>query len=200
MKKTFVLFLAIVCTSILCMAQIGAEHMKFKKVPINGSLITFIQKMKTKGFVMYGKNDAQTLALMNGKFAEENVTISIFSSKKSRTVYSVHVNLKETTAWAALKAQFDSFKEMLTTKYGEPSESYEEFEYPYKDGNGLELNALKNKKANFSAIYDVGEIGIIRLDIFSDDAIRGQVVISYYDLVNFDLMRKEKSEIISDDL
>ena len=63
MKQLILSLLLAVCT--VCNAQ--TNHMKFKGIPIEGTLDSFVQKLKSKGFTYLGQQDG--MALLKGEFA-----------------------------------------------------------------------------------------------------------------------------------
>lgn len=63
MRQLIISLLLAVCT--VCSAQ--TNHMKFKGIPIEGTLDSFVQKLKSKGFTYLGQQDG--MALLKGEFA-----------------------------------------------------------------------------------------------------------------------------------
>ena len=60
MKKILMLFTA--CLMAMMMnAQTANEHLKFKGVPIDGTLSQYVQKMKTAGFSMLGMENGAAI-------------------------------------------------------------------------------------------------------------------------------------------
>ena len=63
--KHFLLTLLLTFIVSVCSAQ--TEHMKFKGVPMEGTLQTFTSKLKAKGFMPIGVQDG--VSLLKGEFA-----------------------------------------------------------------------------------------------------------------------------------
>ena len=95
--KQFVLSLLIaVCT--VCNAQTG--HMKFKGVPMEGTLQSFTTKLKAKGFTPVGIQDG--VSLLKGEFAGyKNCTIGAVADK-SGMICKVSVIFPEMDKWGDL--------------------------------------------------------------------------------------------------
>ncbi len=76
--KHIVLTILVSLFTMMCSAQ--TEHMKFKGVPMEGTLQSFTNKLKTKGFTAVGIQDG--VSLLKGEFAGyKNCTIGAVADK-----------------------------------------------------------------------------------------------------------------------
>ena len=79
MRQLIILLLLAVCT--VCSAQ--TNHMKFKGVPMEGTLQSFTTKLKAKGYTPVGIQDG--VSLLKGEFAGyKNCTIGAVADKEIR--------------------------------------------------------------------------------------------------------------------
>lgn len=136
----------------------GQSHVTFKDIPIEGNLTEFIAKMEKAGFSFVNKQEYK--ANMKGDFVGKNCDVSIFFSKKTNTVWKVAVYLPEYKTWDSLKADFLSYQKQYTSKYGKPEHVYEIFARG-SDGDGNELQALKDNKVSYMTFWKIENGGLI---------------------------------------
>lgn len=152
------------------------KHLCFRNVEICGELDNVIAQLENLGYKTVDLG--QEGALLSGTFAgEQNCQILVSFSEFINEVESITVMLPEVFTWWSLKANYDKFKEKLTSKYGR-AESIEQFYDPYYEGDGDELLALDCQKAIFTSRFNVDK-GYIRISIAPK-----RVFISYIDTLN----------------
>lgn len=188
MKNTIFIFF-------LFIGQIYAQsnHLTFKNIPINGTQASFIEKMKKDGFVLDEIID--NVAIMKGSFVGKDCEIFIGASPISKIVWKVSVHLPEESNWYSLKSSYNSFKEQFSKKYGNPFKTFEFFSKPYYEGDGYEMQALRNEKCFYYTYWDNID-GIISIEISSYENIK----FSYEDKINVQINKTEKSQNIQDDI
>lgn len=184
--KKIILSFAIILASVVSFGQ-ETEHLKFMGIPIDGTLTEFTQKLVQKGFVK-SKNEQ----ILTGKFAQEDVDVLIGLTPKSEKVYTCLVDFGEYTSWNLLKNEYIRFRESLIKKYGTPINDVHYFSFPYDEGDGCEMLAVKEDKCNYGCFWNNG-IGILILS-------SGQVCISYCDPINEKLNNIEEDALINEDL
>ena len=113
MKRLFLSLLISVCT--LCVAQ--NNHMKFKGIPMEGPVESFVKKLEAKGYTYLGQQDA--LFILQGEFAAEKDCV-IGVTTENNEVKSVTVFFHEKETWGELSREYYMFKSLLTEKYGKP--------------------------------------------------------------------------------
>ena len=139
--KKILLTLTAVFLSILVFAQ-TTEHLSFKGIPIDGSLEEFISKMKENGFKHLGTEDG--IGILKGDFAGyTNCNIGVSFLKHNNLVYKIAVMFPDAATWSALSSNYFDLKDMLTKKYGSPSDVIEKF------------NGYSEPKDDISKIYEV---------------------------------------------
>lgn len=171
------------------------NHAKFKNIPINGSLKSFIQKMEEDGFKLDYLFKDNASAIMKGEFTGRSATVFILSTKKGDNVWKVSVDFDTEESWISLRSDYFKYKKYFTQKYGSPSSSYEKFIKPYYEGDGYELQALKNKKCNYISFFNISN-GVAAVELSND----GNVRIGYEDNYNASLRSLEKAESALEDI
>lgn len=160
----------------------GYENLKFKNIPIDGSLNDFVTQLENQSFTVIKLNKLD--ALLKGRFTNEEVHVLVQSTPK--TVFGVTVMYEEKNYWKDIKDQYEYMKSMLTSKYGEPEEIIEKFDDSYHEENGMELLALNAGECTYRTAFGT-ESGVIDLKISTD----ANLVISYVDAINYMIYSSE---------
>lgn len=125
LMKRFIslIFFAIsVLTSVAQVKSDASKHLSFKGVPIDGTLASYVSKMKAAGFTH--KLTKGGMALLDGEFASyKNCHIGVSTLKANDLVYKIAVIFPERETWSELSTNYYNLQELLTEKYGRPSES-----------------------------------------------------------------------------
>lgn len=189
MRKIF-LALAFLIVSLLSFAQ---EHIEFKGIPLNGSSMSFASKLKAKGYEqVYHSNFDYVL---KGQFTGKEATVYVLGTRSSGTVWKVVAQLPEEDSWAHLKSDYNKYIELFTQKYGTPSDHFEFFSTPYYEGDGYELQALKNDKCTYSTYFKT-EKGTLNVAITSS----GNLSLGYEDKINTEIQTEEKNNADLNDI
>lgn len=145
-------------------AQEKSGHLLFKGVPIDGTVSSFVQKMKQKGFAIKA-NDGQT-AIMKGAFAGyKNCEVYIFRTTEKDLVFRVGVGFEPDKSWELLSLKYFSLKQMLTKKYGKPSYCVEKFDASYQpDDDMMKMFYTEQDKCKYGTDFETDE-GTITLRI-----------------------------------
>lgn len=116
--KKIVVTLFLLMSFTLIFAQ-SSEHLKFKGVPIDGTLSEYVSKMKQAGFQLIGTDDG--VALLEGEFAGyRGCLIAVSTLKSVNVVNTIGVVFPARENWSSLEGDYEHLKSMLTEKYGEP--------------------------------------------------------------------------------
>lgn len=182
MKKT-ILLLTFVCITITSFAQESNEHLMFKGIPIDGTLNSFVAKLKQKGFTHITTSDG--VAMLSGDFAAyKDCTVGAVSLKNKDLVCKVAVIFPSCDTWSALENNYLSLKQMLTKKYGEPSDCVETFQsYSQPKDDGQKMYELKFDRCKYYTIFET-EKGNIELQLAHQNVTECYVVLSYFDAIN----------------
>lgn len=166
------------------------EHLKFKGVPIDGSLESFTDSMKNVGYDFLKAGDGY--CEYKGDFIGNDATISAHVSTTLHSVYQVLVTFGEKESWTSLLTMYNKVKDLYVKKYGEPVKNVHHFTKPYYEGDGYELSALRKGKCIYGCSWKV-ELGQIVL-VMSPPAC---VVLAYVDGYNaiMESLESEKSNL-----
>ena len=179
MKKIITLTIVMLC-AIYSFAQ---EHLAFKGVPIDGTLSSYVAKMKAKGFTYLGSSDG--VAALKGDFAaHKSCTIAVGSLQNRDLVSRIAVVFPEQDQWRFLFRDYSELKELLTIKYGEPSQCIEEFQgYSYPETDSDKLYRVKFDQCKYGCIFSTNN-GEIHLTIEHRDNLSCFVKLLYIDGIN----------------
>lgn len=178
--KKIALFLMMAAAAMGAMAQ--NEHMTFKGIPIDGSVSSFVAKLQQKGFTAQRQQNGN--AFLSGMFAGyKDCTIGVVGDESGTTV-KVAVLFPEYDKWSQLYGCFSSLKNMLTQKYGTPSQESETFDaYSQPDDDMMRMIYVGTDKCKYYAVFET-QRGSIELMIAHTDYSEGFVLLSYYDKLN----------------
>lgn len=179
MKRISVILMVFIVT-ICAMAQ---EHLSFKGIPIEGSMTTFCQKLKTKGLTKIGTDNNITLFV--GDFTGRQATIGVGATDDGKSVHSVVVFFNPSDEWKNLVNTYDYYKELYTRKYGKPS-ACRENNPSRQDGNVMLMHELTQGTVTYASAWEVTG-GTIELSIEKATKYgEGLVIIKYRDAQNIE--------------
>ena len=182
MKKlvSIILLLSLMPFSLLSQEE---EHLKFKGVPIDGTLKEFTSKLVKTGLKEIGQENGQVMLF--GDFAGfRDCMIYATTTPGKDLVYMVAAMLNPTDHWSALQRDYEALNSMLKIKYGEPSEVIEEFQSFSKPKSDSEkILYLKTDRCNYQTIFDTKK-GRIAVKLAHGDKDLCFVIIAYEDGIN----------------
>lgn len=188
-KLAFILFIFVI-SIVSANAQ---EKLSFMGVPVDGQVVTFVEKLKAKGLTIEKKEDIAYK--LKGKFAGTNVDeVYVFYTPKSHLVSKVVVYFPKETTWSDLKNNYLRLKKNYDIKY-KSDKDYSFFLSPYDEGDGYEMTAVRVDKCRYAKFYTVGDDGImIEITKYC------QVKCVYENNKNTSQMTIEKESSIQDDI
>ena len=192
--KRILIALLFIFSCIGAMAQNANDHLKFMGIPINGTLESFTQKLVAKG--LKREHAWDNALLLKGTFAGKSGSgVCVMRVPSRNIVYKVVVCLPSKDTWEWLENDYKEFKEMLTTKYGEPYKCSESFkEGTYVGSDYLKISALKGGECEYYSAWGSTE-GMILLEIFNADGSSDCCVrLTYIDLINGKLADSSKQD------
>ena len=195
--KTKILTLIFLLTTMLTFAQQTSEHLSFKGVPIDGTLDDYVSKMKQNGFTELSKEDGTSL--LSGDFAGyKDCIVGVSTLKQKDLVCKIGVFFPEKNTWSTLFGNYSDLKEMLTEKYGKPSDIVEKFDTPSysqpKDDNS-KMHEVGMERCKYSSIWKTGK-GEIQLSIDHDKFTSYFVKLAYFDKINSNIIKaKAKGDL-----
>lgn len=144
----------------------SSEHLKFKGVPIDGTLNEYVNKMKQAGFYYEATEDG--IALLSGEFAGySDCIVGVKTLQKLNLVHEIVVLFPSQDKWAGLNYDYERLKTMLTKKYGEPDECVERCGNSFDDDNSKMYEVMMNRCKYYST-YNTDN-GSITLTISNDN-------------------------------
>ena len=175
------IFAMMLLVGLTATAQTG--HLTFKGVPIDGTLNSFVGKLKQKGFTLIGTE--QGLALLKGDFAAYKGCTVLVYQHESGIVNRVGVMFPDKDTWSTLYNDYSNLKDMLTQKYGEPAKVTEEFQgyvSPYTDDDD-KMHSVRMDRCKYICDFFTDN-GIIELRISHSGYSKCCVVLVYMDAEN----------------
>lgn len=177
MKK--LLFTLILACIALC--GFSQEHLSFKGIPIEGSMTSFCQKLKAKGFIQIGHDNNVTM--FTGNFTGRQATVGVGASDDGKNIFSIVVLFDPSGEWNTLVNTYDYYKDLYTRKYGKPSVSKEN-NPAHSDSNIALMAEVHQGTVKYGSAWDVPG-GNIQLSIEKSSGIyEGMVMIRYRDSLN----------------
>jgi len=170
--------------------SLSAFSQSFDGVAIDGELSVAISKYKGKGYELISKE--KEIAILKGTAAGKKINLFIFTTPKSKIIFKAVIYLPVHEDWESLKDDYEKYKEILINKYGKPTNIYENFKEPYKEGDGDEMIAVTNKKCEFVA-YWLDDTNNTNIAVEISDT--KQIQITYENVKNQRIRDKEKLEI-----
>lgn len=157
------------------------DHLTFKGIPIEGSMTTFCQKLKSKGFTQMGKD--KNITLFTEDFTGRQATIGVGASDDGKNVFSVVVLFDPSGEWNNLVSTYDYYKDLYTRKYGDPAISKEN-NPSRSDSNTALMAEVHQGTVVYGSAWNVPG-GDIQLSIEKSSGIyEGMVMIRYRDSQN----------------
>ena len=187
---TTLLCFVLTMTSIAQNNNEKTEHMTFKGVPIDGTLNEYVSKMKQSGFTLIETEDG--VAILQGDFAAyKDCIIGVATLKGKDLVSKITVIFPEQETWSSLSSNYYNLKELLTEKYGEPSEIIEKFDtYSEPDDDGDRMHAVKMDNCKYYTTFEL-ENGSIQISIDHQSVMSCFVRLSYFDKINSEKIRQK---------
>lgn len=188
--STTLFILVLVITSFAQDSTDKSKHMTFKGVPIDGTLNEYVIKMKKSGFNHIETKDG--LAILEGDFAGyKDCLVGIVTLKQKDLVNKITVIFPEKETWSTLSSNYYNLKELLTEKYGEPSEVVEKFDtYSEPDDDNSRMHEVKFDNCKYYTTYET-EKGSIQLSIDHESIMSCFVRLSYFDKINSKIIREK---------
>lgn len=146
--------------------------------------------MKQNGFTHVGTEDG--IAMLNGDFAGyKNCTVGVATLKGKDLVSKITVIFSDYDTWSYLSSNYYTIKELLTEKYGEPTEIVEKFDsYTEPKDDNSKMYEVGMNRCKYYTIYEL-ENGTIELSIGNDGTSTGFVILSYFDKKNSEIIKQK---------
>ena len=183
-----ILISLLLATITVCSAQ--TNHMKFMGIPMEGTLQSFTNQLKAKGYISISIQDG--VSLLEGEFAGyKNCTIGAVADK-SGLICMVSVFFPVKDRWGELEKCYNNYKSMLSEKYGEPSLCVERFDNSNTDDDNSKFYELRMDRCKYYSVFTCDN-GDIQLEI-THQSMKCFVMLSYFDNANKEKLRKQIME------
>ncbi len=165
-----------------------AEHLKFKGVPIDGTLEMYAENMKLNGFKLESSQNGT--AIFTGDFAGfKDCKLGVSTLNQKNLVYKIGVLFPNKQTWSGLYGDYRNLKTMLTEKYGKPTEEQEKFDSEYgPDNDNDRFFQVQFNKCKYISIWETTN-GTIQLYIDHISVSSCFVQLGYFDKINGDIIK-----------
>ena len=127
LKVTLAIIVMLMVSVITFAQKPTSQHITFKGVPITGTLIDYVLKMKQNGFSHLATKDGA--AILKGDFAGyKSCVVGVSTLKQKDLVHQIAVVFPDRETWSTLFGNYSTLKELLTEKYGNPTTIVEKFD------------------------------------------------------------------------
>jgi hypothetical protein len=160
-----------------------STHLTFKGVPIDGTLNDFVSRLEKTGFTKMGLEDG--VLVLKGDFASfQDCLIGVATLKNKDLVYRIGVVFPDADTWSSLSSYYEKLKELLTVKYGKPTQLVEDFQGDIKpETDPDKFLEVKMDKCIYQTTYELPN-GSIILSIEHISFSRCFVMLRYIDKIN----------------
>lgn len=186
--------LSFICGALLAVTAAAQPHLSFKGIPITGSMTSFCQQLKTKGFTQVSSDNNITTFV--GDFTGRQAYVGVGAADDGKTIHSVVVLFDSSEEWNTLVSTYDYYKDIYSRKYGSPSTSIEK--NPSHDNSNISMMyELWQGRVVYGSTWDV-EGGSIEISIekSSGGINEGLVIIRYRDSQNIETKIQKDMEDI----
>jgi hypothetical protein len=192
MKAKFLTTFFLLITVITFAQNQESEHLIFKSVPIDGTLVEYVSKMKQNGFT-HVETENETASLKGDFAGYKECMIEVSTLKQKDLVYKISVSLPTRETWSTLFGNYSDLKEMLTEKYGKPSDLLEKFDGGYSpEGDRMKFSMVESDKCKYQSLWHT-EKGEIKLFV-EHKGYRCFVKLSYIDKSNGNIIREKAKD------
>lgn len=191
MRRTILslLFSTAICLSYAQTNTDASAHLTFKGVPIDGTLEQYVSKMKQNGFKHLMTEDG--MALLEGDFAGyKDCNVGTSTLKQKDLVYKIVVLFPDKETWSTLSGNYFDLKNMLTEKYGKPTDVVEKFDgrsEPRSDDS--KFFSVKFDQCKYYSVWQTDK-GDIQLSIDHESTASCFVKLAYFDKINTEIIKK----------
>jgi hypothetical protein len=167
-----------------------SQHLTFKGVPLDGTLDEYVFKMKQNGFKHLSTEDG--MAMLQGDFAGyKDCYVGVSTLKQKDLVHKIGVLFPEKDTWSTLSGNYFDLKQMLTEKYGKPSDVEEKFDRESESrDDGSKMYEVKFDRCKYESIW-VTDKGQIQLSIDHNSVTSCFVKLAYFDKINGETIKKQ---------
>lgn len=137
-----------------------STHLKFKGVPIDGSLEQFVTRMGRRGFEAVSDRSAEEQHLVGDFAGFKECDVYVSTLDNNDLVAQITVCFPSQEQWKYLYGDYKNLKDMLIEKYGRPTSCVERIDRLYDTDESSRMSAINmgNYKYNTRFSTDEGDI------------------------------------------
>lgn len=191
MKKSLITLLLILSVfASFAQTTDSSKHLSFKGVPLDGTLEQYVSKMKKNGFSHLRTKDG--IAILRGDFAGyKDCYIGVSTLKQKDLVHKIGVVFPDKDTWSTLSGNYFDLKQMLTEKYGAPSDVVEKFDkYSEPRDDASKMHEVQFDRCKYHSIWETNK-GEIQLSIGHNGVSNCFVKLVYFDKINSAEVKKQ---------
>lgn len=168
----------------------SSKHLIFKGVPLDGTLDEYVSKLKKNGFKYLSTESG--IAMLQGDFAGyKNCYVGVSTLQQTDLVHKISVLFPEKDTWSSLSGNYFDLKQMLTEKYGKPSDIVEKFDrYSEPRDDQTKMYEVKFDRCKYYSIWETDK-GEIQLSIEHNSVTNCFVKLIYFDKINSATVKKQ---------
>ncbi len=207
MKRITLLLAFFAIVTSLCAQNPALSTPKFKGNEITGTVDQFGAKLSSQGFTFIGKESYGSA--YTGRFAGMDDCILVLSPvENSKDIASVSVliglkfseyDVHSYETWEKLLKDYEDLKDLMTEKYGEPTEQNAGFtQGAYTGSSSLKLHSVKEGQCEYYSKWgdpDVDKM-VVRLSITGGKSMGFDCAIIVLNYYNVEKANSSKKEII----
>lgn len=209
--KKIIIFTVLCLFAVSTFAQNPALNVpKFKGIEISGTIDQFGSKLASQGFTFLTKDNNS--AIYQGRFAGMNdCLIYLIPIENSKDIASVSVLIGLTFSdygdiycyetWEKLLSDYESLKDLLTEKYGAPTEQNAGFaQDAITSTSYLKLHAVKEGKSEYYAQwgdFDMDKM-VVELSITGGKNMGQEIAVITLKYANVEKSNTARKEILDD--
>ena len=209
MKKTTLLLAFCLFIASLFAQNPALSTPKFKGIEITGTVDQFGNKLSGQGFTFLGKEDYGSI--YTGRFAGmDDCIIYLIPVENSKDIASVNVvfglnfsdyEVHSYETWENLLSDYENLKDLLTEKYGEPTEKNTGFSKgAYTATSYFKLSAVKEGQCEYYAEWGDSHVDkmVVKLSITGGKSMGLSCAIITLQYKNVEKSKDSRKEIIDD--
>lgn len=210
MKNTIIAVLFCALTTITFAQNPALRTPKFKGVEITGTVEQFGSKMAAQGFQFLSKDN--NTAIYQGRFAgQDECYVYLVPVENSKDIASVSVmmglkisdygTVYSYETWEQLMRDYENMKDLLTEKYGDPSEQNEGFLNGASTSSSyLKLHSVQEGQCDYHATWGNADVDkmMVKLAIVGGRNMGEQVAMIAIVYSNVEKNNMARKEILED--
>ena len=162
-------------------------HLAFMGIPIDGSPLPVIERLKDKGFTYIERKG--NVFILTGTFSGVP-DCAVGVNVKENFVWRGSVSFPTQQSWSAVKARYEKYKQSYMAKYEAKPEVTEKLSPRFREGSGQEHWGFEDESSVWKSVFSVPD-GYITLQIkYNRSQSNMYLVVEYVDKVNY-LMKEQ---------